>query len=176
MSHHQSTSYEVLTHSGWTAIDLPLPSEAQLNAENADYQRIQDEGIIDPSGEGDEYNGAYDEQYIKQTSIQEQEQEQEPIIHYARSQPRMSETEELAFDISYDDGVQWSRVPITSFFDLKDNTVIYEEITHIINDMRKVASNFPSRNRKCICCHRKAVSGEILCRSCKPTYHALVIA
>lgn len=144
----------------------------------------------DPAGEGDDYNGAYDEEYMEQMAIlqaqelsraeeeakEETEETKRPVIHFARSQPRIPDTQELAFDISYDGGSEWLRVPITSFFDLEDNSVAYDEITDAINDMRQVASNFPSRNRKCICCHRKAVSGEILCRSCKPTYHALVVA
>ena len=141
----------------------------------------------DPAGEGDEYNGAYDEEYVEQMAILEAqeiskaeeeptEEAKRPVIHFARSQPRIPHTQELAFDISYDGGSEWLRVPITSFFDLEDYSVAYDEITDAINDMRQVASNFPSRNRKCICCHRKAVSGEILCRSCKPTYHALVVA
>ena len=136
----------------------------------------------DPTGEGDEYNGAYDEEYMEQLAILEAqelskaEEPKRPVIHFARSQPRIPDTQELAFDISYDGGSEWLRVPITSFFDLEDNSVAYDEMTYAINDMRQLASNFPSRNRKCICCHRKAVSGEILCRSCKPTYHAIVVA
>ena len=130
----------------------------------------------DPAGEGDEYNGAYDEEYVEQMAILEAqeiskaeeeptEEAKRPVIHFARSQPRIPHTQELAFDISYDGGSEWLRVPITSFFDLEDYSVAYDEITDAINDMRQVASNFPSRNRKCICCHRKAVSGEILCRT-----------
>jgi hypothetical protein len=136
----------------------------------------------DPAGEGDEYNGAYDEEYMEQMAILEAQQlskaeeAKRPVIHFARSQPRIPDTQELAFDISYDGGSEWLRVPITSFFDLEDNSVAYDEITDAINDMRQVASNFPSRNRKCICCHRKAISGKILCRSCKPTYNAVVTA
>tara|TARA_R110002072_G_scaffold206706_1_gene364472 strand:- start:2381 stop:2716 length:336 start_codon:yes stop_codon:yes gene_type:complete len=104
------------------------------------------------------------------------EETNRPIIHFARSQPRMAETNELAFDISYDGGEEWLRVPITSFFDLEDNTVAYDEITDAINDMSSVASAFPYRNRKCICCRNKAVKGELLCHSCKPFYNSIITA
>ena len=69
---------------------------------------------FDPSGEGDEYNGAYDEDYMRQMAIleaqelskveeeakQEVEEAERPVIHFARSQPRIPGTQELAFDIS----------------------------------------------------------------------------
>jgi len=41
--------YEVPGENGWEQLDLPLPNQAQLLAEDAEYQRIADEGVYDSS-------------------------------------------------------------------------------------------------------------------------------
>lgn len=51
MSNHfeQDTTYEVFEGSDWKQIILSQPNEAQLLAEDTEYEQIINEGIYDPS-------------------------------------------------------------------------------------------------------------------------------
>lgn len=162
--------------------------------------------LVDLEGEGDDYNGfmtqdqldfSNEEEAKLQSSIlgnranksteenkheedkseeEEKQEEEEIIFHFARTQPRCNETGELAFDVSFTDSKECFRIPITEFFDLEEKTVVYEEVTNYINDKISVASKYPNIKRKCICCYRKSVIGDVLCRKCSPIYHDVVFA
>ena len=105
----------------------------------------------------------------------------EQITHVwtSRSQPRDTETGEIAFDISFNVGTDkesWSRVPITALMDLTDQTVAHEEVAEAINDWVEVAKQHPFVRRNCICCRRRATKGKILCGPCKPKYGSTIEA
>ena len=105
--------------------------------------------------------------------------EQTSYIWTSRSQPRDSETGEIAFDISFNIGSpneSWSRVPITALMDLRDQTVAFEEVAEAINDWVAVAKQHPFIRRNCLCCHRRATKGKILCSTCVSTYGPTIYA
>ena len=45
----QGTTYEVFGTSGWEQVILSQPNEAQLLAEDTEYEEIMNKGIYDPS-------------------------------------------------------------------------------------------------------------------------------
>jgi hypothetical protein len=96
-------------------------------------------------------------------------------VKVARSQPRDSETGEICFDISYEDG-SWSRVPIRALMDLEDHSFLHEDVVNAVNDWIDVAQRFPSARRNCICCDKRTVKGTVLCQSCTPIYGPTVMA
>ena len=96
-------------------------------------------------------------------------------VKVARSQPRDSETGEICFDISYEDG-SWSRVPIRALMDLDDHSFIHDDVVNAVNDWIDVAQRFPAARRNCICCDKRTVKGTVLCRACTPIYGPTVMA
>lgn len=94
-------------------------------------------------------------------------------IWTSRSQPRDPKTGEIAFDMSFDVNTpdeSWSRVPITAFMDLEDNSIEYDEVTDAINDWLEMAKQYPHVRRSCVCCRTRATKGKILCGSCTMKY------
>lgn len=97
----------------------------------------------------------------------------------SRSQPRDLETNEIAFDISFDvgtDNESWSRVPITALMDLQDHSFEYDEVTNAINDWIDTAKQYPNIKRICVCCNKRAIKGKILCTKCSPKYGPTIYA
>ena len=154
--------YEVPGENGWEPLDLPPPNQAQLLAEDADYQRIADEGVYDPSLDQDQ-----------------DVPEEEVKVWVARSQPRDQETGAVAFDISFNVGTEKesiSRVPIQALMDLEDNSFPYEEVTEAVNDWIEKAKRFPHTRRNCLCCFKRATKGKVLCQGCNTEFGELIYA
>ena len=150
--------YEVPGENGWEPLDLPPPNEAQLLAEDAEYQRIADQGVYDPSLD---------------CPIEEVK------VWVARSQPRDQETGAIAFDISFNVGTEKesiSRVPIQALMDLEDNSFPYEEVTEAVNDWIEKAKRFPDTRRNCLCCWKRATKGKVLCQGCHTKFGEVIYA
>ena len=75
----QGTTYEVFGTSGWEQIILSQPNEAQLLAEDMEYEQIIHEGIYDPSLKyKEEWNKEQDDLFpILQSNAIEAEQDDE---------------------------------------------------------------------------------------------------
>ena len=86
---------------------------------------------------------------------------------------RHPETSEVLFNVYFPDG-SWSSVPITAL--LNRMPQLPEWLSDTINDWIRVAQEYPTNRRYCICCNRRAVIGSVLCTRCTPNYHAAVYA
>ena len=152
--------YEVPGENGWEPLDLPPPNQAQLLAEDAEYQSIADQGVYDPSLDQDQ--DVSDEQ-VK--------------VWVARSQPRDKDTGAIAFDISFE-YAQWKdhRVSILALMDLEDNSFPYEEVTEAVNDWIEKAKRFPHTRRNCLCCWKRATKGKVLCQGCHTKFGEVIYA
>ena len=149
--------YEVPDENGWSPLDLQPPSEAQLLAEDIDYQAIADEGVYDLS----------------------LDQHEEVKVWVARSQPRDQETGAIAFDISFNVGTEKesiSRVPIQALMDLENNSFPYEEVTEAVNDWIEKAKQFPHTRRNCLGCWKRATKGKVLCQGCHSDFGEVIYA
>ena len=127
-------------------------------AEDAEYQRIADQGVYDPSLD---------------CPIEEVK------VWVARSQPRDQVTGAIAFDISFNVGTEKesiSRVPIQALMDLEDNSFPYEEVTEAVNDWIEKAKRFPDTRRNCLCCWKRATKGKVLCQGCHTKFGELIYA
>ena len=99
--------------------------------------------------------------------------ESNTYVWTSRSQPRDQETGEIAFDISFNVGLddeEKKRVRITTLMDLDDLSFEYEEVTDAVNDWLAVAKNYPDIRRNCLCCRRRATKSKVLCGWCGPKY------
>lgn len=154
-------------------------TQEQLDFANEEEAKLQSSILSNVSKEEQEKDNSEKEHKSEKedkSEEQEKQEEEEIIFHFARTQPRCNETGELAFDVSFTDSKECFRIPITEFFDLEEKTVAYEEVTNYINDKISVASKYPNIKRKCICCYRKSLIGDVLCRKCSPIYHDVVFA
>ena len=159
-------------------LDFANQEEAKLESSTLDDQPNEEEKIKKedkPTEEGQSKLQG-EPKLEAESKLEDSKEEEEIFFHFARTQPRCNETGELAFDVSFTDSKECFRIPITEFFDLEEKTVAYEEVSNYINDKISVASRFPYKNRKCICCYRKSVIGDVLCRKCSPIYHDVVFA
>ena len=149
--------YEIPGENGWEQLDLPLPNQAQLRAEDMEYQRIADLGVYDPS----------------------LDQDQDVKVWVARSQPRDRISGAIAFDISFNVGTEnesMSRIPIQALMDLEDKSFPYEEVTGAVNDWIDKAKQFPHIRRNCLCCAKRAIKGKVLCKECDTKFGMVIYA
>jgi hypothetical protein len=128
--------------------------------------------------EEDESDTSGDEEFAKKFQQELEIKKEEDIIHFhiSRSQPRIYDSGEIAFDISYNDTDDWHRVPITQFFDMEEKAISCQQVTDFINDAIEVAKEYPNNKRNCLCCDKKALKSFVLCRQCTPKYESIVYA